>query len=58
MNMSGRTWINQQIAGIERAKEAQEIADYVNSEFASDAVLRSMSEEFRVKWGILWTLCL
>jgi hypothetical protein len=56
--MSGKTWIGQQIAGIERAKEAQEIADYVNSEFASDAVLRCMSEEFRTKWGIAWTLCL
>lgn len=58
MNMSGKTWINQQIAGIERAKEAQEISDYASSDLASDAVLRCMSEEFRVKWGILWTLCL
>ena len=58
MNMSGKTWIDQQIAGIERAKEAQEISDYANSDLASDAVLRCMSEEFRVKWGIVWTLCL
>lgn len=42
----------------ERTQEAQRIAELVDSSFSSDNQIVCMSEEFRIKYGISWLLCI